>query len=304
MARLNYNHLYYFWVTARTGTLRGAAERLHLTPQTLSTQIRQLEERLGEPLFLRERRGLRLTPAGEMARRYGDDMFQRASELERLIARGLIGSRRRVTVGIANVVPKLVAHRLLAVSEAQGASLHLVCREEGLERLAADLVAGHIDLVISDRPLGLVAPAEVDSTAVCRSPVALFATDDLSARFRSGLPASLGGAPLLLPSEDTSIRAAIENWFRRMDVRPDVVAEFDDSALMKTFGRDGAGLFPAPIIIADEVRHQFSAEPLLTLDGVEERIFLSLRHGREEDAAIVAIRQAGRRLAATAGATA
>lgn len=271
---LNYKHLHYFLAVARAGGIIRAAERLHLTPQTLSGQVSQFEERLGVPLFRRAGRRLELTEAGRLAQSYAEEIFQTGAELEDLLRNG--GEERFITfrVGIADVVPKFIAHRLLAPVLELPEAVRLVCQEDRLDRLLADLAIHRLDMVLADRPLPPGMDVKGYSHRLGESGLTFFAAPPLAARLEGEFPLLLNGAPLLIPGEDSAVRAPLLRWLRGLDIHPRLVGEFDDGALMQSFGKAGAGAFPAPTAIAKEVASQYGVVPLGSTEAVKDRFFL------------------------------
>ena len=305
MRGLNYNHLYYFWVTARRGSLTAAAASLHLTPQTLSGQIRRLEERLGQPLFRRVGRRLALTEAGELVQRHADAMFERGEELQRALAEGSGAPHRprRFAVGIADVVPKLLAHRMLAPVLEADPPHRLVCLESTLEALLGDLVAHRIDLLLADRPLASTSAVRAYSQLLGECGVSFFAAPGLAPE--TVFPQLLDGAPMLLPTAATRLRQGLESWFEARRLRPSVVGEFDDSALLKAFGEQGAGLFAAPSAVEGEICQRYRVRVVGRTEEVTERFFaIGAEQGFEAPAAQAVLRTARALLAGPADSTA
>lgn len=240
---LNFKHLHYFFAVAKAGAVNRAAEKLHLTPQTLSGQLSQFEERLGVSLFRRSGRRLELTDTGRLALSYAEELFQVSAELEEVL-RGSQEERAFLfRVGIADVVPKSIAYQLLAPALALPESVHLVCREDRLDRLLAELAIHRLDMVLADRPMPPGMDVKGYSHPLGECGVAFFAAPALVERLNSGFPDCLDGAPLLLPGEDSALRDPLLRWLGRKGARPRIVGEFDDSALMKAFGKAGAGVF-------------------------------------------------------------
>ena len=271
---LNYKHLHYFLAVARSGGVIRAAERLHLTPQTLSGQIAQFEERLGVPLFRRAGRRLELTEAGRLAQSYAEEIFQTGAELEELLRNG--GEERFITfrVGIADVVPKFIAHRLLAPVLELPEAVRLVCQEDRLDRLLADLAIHRLDMVLADRPMPPGTDIKGYSHPLGESALAFMAAPALAARLIGEFPASLDGAPLLLPGRDSALHGALPRWLERQGRHMRIVGEFDDSALMKAFGEAGAGVFPAPAASVPDVMAHYKVVSLGETEDLRERFFL------------------------------
>lgn len=271
---LNYRQLHYFWSAAKAGGIARGAEQLHLTPQTLSGQISQLEQKLGVDLFRRVGRRLELTEAGRLALSYADEIFQVGSELEDTL-RNRHGERPFLfRVGIADVVPKSIAYRLLAPVLDLPEPVHLVCREDKFERLLAELAIHRLDMVLADRPLPPGMDVKGYSHRLGECGLTFFAAPALAARLEGGFPRLLDGAPLLIPGECSAVRTPLLRWMRGLDIHPRLVGEFDDGALMKSFGQAGAGVFPAPTAIAAEVAAQYGVLPLGRTEAVNERFFL------------------------------
>ncbi|MBY0576455.1 MAG: transcriptional activator NhaR [Gallionellaceae bacterium] len=271
---LNFKHLSYFHAVAKAGAVNRAAEKLHLTPQTLSGQLTLFEQRLGVTLFRRAGRRLELTDAGRMALSYADEIFQVGSELEEML-RNRGGERPALfRVGIADVVPKPIAYRLLAPALALPEPVRMVCREDKFERLLAELSIHRLDIVLADMPLPTGIDVKGYSHRLGECGLTFFATPELAAGLDGEFPRLLNGAPLLIPGEDSAVRAPLLRWLGGQDIYPRIVGEFDDGALMKSFGHAGAGVFPAPTAIAAEVAAQYGVVPLGSTEAVKERFFL------------------------------
>jgi LysR family transcriptional activator of nhaA len=273
MRPLNYNHLHYFWQVARQGSVAAAAEALHLTPQTISGQLRLLEQELKVELFRRAGRGLQLTAAGELTFRYADEMFSLGEELRQVLKSGGSIGLRPLVVGIVDVLPKLVSQRLLAPALALAEPVQLVCREGTLETLMAQLASHKVDLVLADRPIGAASGGKVFSQPLGESGMSFFASQALAEKLSGEFPRSLHETPMLLPAAETYSRRLLELWFEEEAVSPRVVGEFDDSALLKTFGQLGAGVFPAPSVIEAEICQQHAVQVLGRTSSVRERYY-------------------------------
>jgi len=270
MRHLNYNHLHYFWTVANEGSIARAAEVLHITPQTISGQLKLLEEFIEEPLFQRAGRGLELSETGRLVKQYADDIFAVGAELASLVRGRQAHASPVLNVGIVNSIAKLIAYRVLEPALGAAEPVRVICTEADLEKLLADLAVHRLDLVISDRPIPVGLNVKAFNHSLGSSEIAFFTSARLIRRYRPGFPASLDGAPLLMPAHGSALRRDLEDWLERVDVRPDVVAEFDDSALMKAFGQAGAGIFPAPRAIANEIESMYHARMLGTATEVKE----------------------------------
>ncbi|MBI5907200.1 MAG: transcriptional activator NhaR [Burkholderiales bacterium] len=271
---INYKHLHYFVSIARSGSIIRAAERLHLTPQTLSGQITQFEERMGVALFRRVGRRLELTETGKLALSYAEEIFQTGAELEDLLKNG--AEERFITfrVGIADVVPKFIAHRLLAPVLELPEAVRLVCREDQLDRLLAELAIHRLDMVLADRPMPPGTEIKGYSHPLGESGVVFLAAPALAARLTGDFPACLDGAPLLLPGRESALHGALPRWLERQGRHMRIVGEFDDSALMKAFGEAGAGIFPTPAASVPDVMAHYKVVSLGETEELRERFFL------------------------------
>lgn len=261
---MNFKHLYYFWVTAKAGGVVRAGEQLHTTPQTLSTQIKLLEDRLGRRLFRKSGRNLELTDEGRVALRYADDIFALGGELETAMRehRGSSAVVLEFRVGIEDVLAKSVAYRLLAPALDLAQPVRLVCVEGQFNDLMAQLALHRLDLVLSDEPLTNRLSVKAFNHALGSSPMAFLCTPALRALLQGPFPQCLNGAPMLLPGGSSSVRPQVDAWLAQHSLRPRVVAEFNDSALMQAFGREDRGVFIAPAVVEAEVCAQFGVELL------------------------------------------
>lgn len=256
---LNYRHLYYFWIVAKEGSITRAAERLDVAIQTISAQLALLEQALGKALLAPQGRRLVLTEAGRMALAYADQIFLLGEQMQDMLADSDIGRTMRLTVGLSDSLPKLIASRLLEAALRLPDKIKLVCYEDDFESLLGDLSVHKLDVVLTDRPVPSGTTMRVFSHLLGESEITLFGVPELAKRYRPDFPTSLHGAPLLLPTRNHAIRGRLDHWFEISDVRPDIIGEFDDNALLNTFGRSGMGLFPAPAALAKDVKEQFGA---------------------------------------------
>lgn len=291
---LNYKHLHYFRTVAKAGAINRAAEKLHLTPQTLSGQISLLEERLGVALFRRSGRRLELTDAGRTALTYADEIFQVGAELEDTLQNRASARVHPFRVGIADVLPKAIAYQLLAPALTLTEPVKLVCREDRLEQLAAELSIHRLDMVLADRPL----PSSMDikgySHPLGDCGISFLAARAVVENLGPEFPNNLHGAPLLIPGEDSALRAPLLRWLERHDIQPLIVGEFDDSALMSAFGQAGAGVFPAPLTTAQEMMRQYEVVELGRTEEIRERFFAISVERRLSHPAVVAVSEAAR----------
>ncbi|WP_419709381.1 transcriptional activator NhaR [Pseudomonas sp. NFX224] len=292
---LNYRQLHYFWVVAKTGSIVRACEQLNLTPQTISGQISLLEQTYGIELFRRVGRQLELTEAGRQTLPYAEQMFQLGGELELMLRAQPNEQQILFRVGVADVVPKSIVYRLIAPTMELSEPLRITCREDKLERLLADLAIQRLDLVISDSPM----PSHLDikgySQKLGECGISFFATPELAVRFGQDFPRNLHGAPLLIPGPETVVRSRLQRWFAEQQIQPQIVGEFDDSALMQAFGQSGSGIFIGPSVIADEVKRQCGVEVIGQTDAVSESFYAISVERKVKHPGIVAITEGARR---------
>jgi LysR family transcriptional activator of nhaA len=294
MAGLNYKHLRYFWTVAKAGGIARACERLHLTPQTVSGQLSAFEDALGHKLFARVGRRMELTEAGRMVLRYADEMFTVGEELEEALRHEGGSLPLLFKVGIADSVPKSVAYRLLEPAVSLSEPLRIVCREGRLAGLMADLAIHRLDLVIADGPMPADMSVRGFNHPLGECGITFFATPALAQRHRARFPHCLDRAPLLLPGEEAAVRPRLMQWIESIGVRPKIVGEFDDGALMTAFGKAGIGIFAAPSAIAEEVQRQYSVRVLGRTEAVTERFYAISVERRLTHPAVVAISSSAR----------
>jgi LysR family transcriptional activator of nhaA len=294
VSSLNYHHLRYFWTVAREGSIVSASKLLGLSQPGISTQLKSLEEALGEQLFERDGRGLSLTEAGQLVFRYADEIFRTGGELLDALRGGTPARAPTLLVGVADVVPKLITHRLLEPALRMPTPTRVVCREDRSERLIDALTTHALDLLLTDAPVSGGGRAGLYNHLLGECQVTFFAVPALAKRLKRNFPTSLEGAPMLLPSESTSLRRALESWFQQVAVRPKVVGEFDDSALMKVFAQHGEGVCPAPGVIEHEVRASFGLVPVGRTREVLERFYAVSAERRIRHPAVIAISEHAR----------
>ena len=294
MEWLNYHHLLYFWVVAREGSIAKATKLLRLAQPTISGQIRVLEDALGQKLFQRAGRNLVLTDVGRTAYRYADEIFGLGRELLDVVKGRSTGRGMRFVVGVADAVPKLIAHRLLTPALALPDAVTIVCHEDHADPLLARLAVHDLDLVLSDAPIPAHVKVRGYNHLLGECSVSLFAAPRLARTHQRGFPRSLDGAPMLLPTEHTTLRRSLDGWLDGQGLRPRVVAEFEDSALLKVFGQAGHGLFPGPTVIEDEICRQYRVRVVGRLDSVREKFYAISVERRLKHPAVVAITETAR----------
>lgn len=294
MEWLNYHHLLYFWTVVREGGISKAGEKLRLSQPTISAQIRQLEESLGERLFQKQGRNLVPTDVGRLIYRYADEIFSIGREMMETLRGRPAGRPPHLTVGIANAVPKLIVYRLLRPASQGPEAMHLVCREDNAERLVAELATHALDVVITDTPAPPNIRVKAFSHLLGVSDTAFFAPPALAASLRRRFPASLRDTPMLLPTTNTALRRALDEWFEKEGVRPRVVGEFEDSALMKVFGHGGSAVFPAPAAIEQDINRFYGVRVAGRTSEVKERYYAISVERRLKHPGVLAITSAAR----------
>lgn len=294
MEWLNYHHLLYFWMVVREGTVARAADRLGLTQQTVSGQIRVLEESFGEKLFVRAGRRLQPSEIGKVVYQYADEIFSLGQELRDTLKGRPTGRSLRLQVGVADVLPKLVAYRLLEPVLAMPQPVQLVVREARPEELLSRLAVHELDIVLTDAPLPPALKMRAFQHLIGESEVQIFGAAKLATKYRRGFPQSLQGAPFLLPAEHTALRLSLNAWFHRHGIQPRIVGEFEDTALVKTFGEAGVGLFAAPAAVAEPIRRQYRTPLVGTLTGAVERFYALTLERRITHPAVAVITRSAR----------
>ena len=271
-APFNYKHLYYFWVVAKEGGISRAADKLDMAVQTVSAQVRELERSLGYALLKPAGRGLVLTDAGLAAMQQADQIFQLGEELPALVRDAVSTPAVRLTVGICDGLPKLVVHRLLQPVLGEP-NLRLLCHEGEFDDLLGDLALHRLDVVLSDRPAPINPNIKLYSHAMGSSAMAWYGTAELVKTAKENFPHSLADAPLLMPTGHAAVRARLDHWFAQHAIRPRIVGEFEDSALLKTFGASGMGIFPAAQWVHEDLLAHYAVQCLGPCEGVMEHFF-------------------------------
>jgi LysR family transcriptional activator of nhaA len=273
MEWLNYHHLQYFWMTAREGGVSKASEKLRLSQPTISAQIKQLENMLGVRLFHRHGRSLVLTDTGRMVYQYAEEIFGVGRELLAAVKTGQPGRALPFTVGVSNAVPKLVACRLLGPLIAAPSPVRLICREENTEQLLAELATHALDVVLADTPAPPHIRVKVFNHVLGESDSGFFAPPALARRVKRRFPQSLHDTPMVASTTNTAVRRELDHWFERIGVRPVILGEFEDPALMKAVGAQCAAVFVAPFAIARDVCRVYGVTLVGRTDAVKERYY-------------------------------
>lgn len=291
---MNYKHLHYFWTVAKAGSIARASERLHLTPQTISSQLSLFEEVLGEVLFDRSRRRLALTDAGRTVLGYAEEIFSLGKELEEVLHHRPGGRPLQFRVGVSDAVPKALAYKLIEPALRQPENSRIVCREGKVAGLMAELAIHQLDIVIADSPMPPRIDVKAFNHALGECGLTFFATPQLAQAHPGTFPLRLDGAPLLLPGDDVAVRPKLIRWFEQHRIRPRIAGEFDDSALMAAFGQAGAGIFSAPSAIAVQIREQYGVVAIGATSEVTEGYYAISVERRLSHPAVVAISEAAR----------
>ena len=294
MEWLNYHHLFYFWNVARCGSVSRAGEELRLTQATVSAQVKSLELAIGEKLFRKSGRRLTLTDMGKVVLRYAVEIFSVWRELTGALQGRAGGRVSRLTVGVADVLPKLVAYKLIEPALAFKESYRIICREGGNGDLLSSLAVHDLDVVLTDAPIDPAVNVKAFNHLLGECGLILFGTQKLVNAYRRGFPQSLDGAPFLLPTHNTTVRRSLDQWFDSEKIRPMIIAEFEDSALLKVFGARGLGLFVAPSIISAEMQREYDVKTLGQVGNIRERFYAISLDRKLKHPAVVAISEAAR----------
>jgi len=294
--RLNYQHLLYFWSVVRTGSLARACDELALSPPTISAQLRTLEERLGEKLLVKSGRILVPTDVGRLVFSYAEQIFGLGQELIEALEQRPSSRPLRLIVGIDDVLPKEVAYQILETSLQMKQPVRMICREGTLERLLADLAVHEIDVVLSDAAAPANLNVRVYNHLLGHSKVYWMATPTLAKTLRRGFPKSLDGVPVLLPTDDTAIRRALDQWLQRQNIRPLLLGEFEDYAMLREFARAGHGFAPVPAVLEAQFRREHGFMRIGMARGVKAEFYAISADRRLKHPAVVAMTQNARQL--------
>jgi len=295
MPALNLKHLRYFWTVAQAGSIARASAQLHVTSQSISSQLGELEQALGAKLLKRVGRGLEITDLGRRVASYAEEIFGLEDELVGIVKTHDRRTASSYRVGVADSVPKSLTYSVLAPALQLSDPVRLVCREGPLISLLADLAVHRLDMVIADRPVPPDLKVRAFNHLLGASELAIFGAPALIRRLKGRFPAVLDKAPFLLPGRAVAIRPLLEQWFDEQTVRPQIVGEFDDSALLKAFGQAGTGLFVAPAVISDYVCRQYGVKVLGRIDTVIDHFYAISTERRLRHPATLAISEAASR---------
>jgi LysR family transcriptional activator of nhaA len=294
MSSLNFKHLRYFWAVAANGTIARASEILHVTPQTISGQLRELEEQMNAKLFQKSGRNLVLTETGRVVFSYADEMFRLSDELQDVMEGRTPGASLTLTVGVAMVVPKLLAYRVLEPVLQMDESVRLVCQEASLAELLADLSIHKVDLVLADAPMSPALNIRAYNHLLGESGLSFFTVKNKARKYAAGFPDSLNGAPMLMPTSSSALRRSLEQWFERQGIKPVIVAEFEDRALMKAFGEADAGIFTSPTTVEEDVVAKYGVRVIGRTEDIKEHFYAISAERRIKHPAVSAITETAR----------
>ncbi|MEM8667969.1 MAG: LysR family transcriptional regulator [Planctomycetota bacterium] len=289
---LNYHHLLNFWLVAREGSVQQASEILHVTPASVSVQVKQLEKSLGVKLLQKKGRGLVLTETGEEVAEYASEIFATGRELIEMIKGRPTGKPQVLRVGIRDVMPKLVAFRLLQPALDLEEPIRLVCHEAEMPQLVADLAIHKLDVILTDTALDPLYKLQAYSHRLGESEVVIVGTKELARKYRRNFPRSLDGAPFLMPTDTSVLRRALDQWFSDLDLAPRIAGEFADTAMLKIAGRQGLGLFAIPTNILEDVSSIYGLKEIGPATGIKERFYAVSVERKLKHPAVVAIREA------------
>jgi LysR family transcriptional activator of nhaA len=291
---LNYHHLFYFWKVVRAGSIARACEELRLAPPTVSAQLRSLENELGEKLFQKTGRTLAPTEIGQMVFKYAEEIFALGEDLMNAVKQRPTRKPRRLIIGVDDVLPKEIAHELIAPAFNLPEAVHILCHEANLERLVAGLTLNELDVVLSDAPVTPALNTQTYNHHLGQCGVVWMGTAPLAKIHRRRFPKSLDGAPILLPTSDTAIRRQLDRWIDKQGIRPVVVGEFEDFALLRTFGERGAGVFPVPTLLERRLKRLYSVERFGAAEGVTAHFYAISVERKLKNPAVVAICETAR----------
>jgi LysR family transcriptional activator of nhaA len=291
VATLNFKHLRYYWMVAKTGSIAKAAEQLHLTAHAVSGQINEFEQTLGVELFRKAGRNIELTDAGRRILNYADTIFNTSDQLLDELREQITSRRRTLRIGIADAVPKVVAYRLIQPALTIDQAIRINCREGRLDLLLGELALHKLDVIIADRPMSPGSNVRAYNHLLGECGLTVFATSSLARQHKGQFPQKLDQAPFLIPGEDVAIQAGLLRWFEEHQLRPTIVGEFDDGALMKAFGSAGAGFFVAPTAMQKDICLQHSVVAVGDIPTVVEQIYVITTERRLSDPAIIAMSQ-------------
>ncbi len=286
---LNYHQLMNFWMVVKEGSVQQASQALHVTPASVSIQVRQLEKSLGVKLLRKQGRGVEATEVGRLVAEYADEIFSKGRELQQWVKGQPTGRPLELRVGIREVMPKLVAFHLLKPALEMQQEVRLICREGDMSELITDLALHKLDVVLTDSPLDPLFKIQAFSHRLGGSDVVIVGPPNLASQYRRGFPGSLDGAPMLVPTNTNLLRRQLDRWFNDLKIQPRICAEFDDSAMMKIAGRGGVGLLAVPGMIETEIRELYGLVQVGVAQGIEEQFYAVSIDRKIKHAGVLAI---------------
>lgn len=288
MERLNYQHLFYFWNVAREGSVTRACQKLGLAQPTISGQLSVFEAAIGAQLFRKEGRNLVLTETGRMVFNYADEIFTIGRELGRVLRDGAGLRAPRLSVGVVSSLPKLLVYRLIEPVLRQFPGAQITVIGDKIDRLLSELSMHGVDFIIADAPTSSAA-ARLYHHSLGQSAVAAYAPKEQIDHYRADFPSSLNGAPLLLQTPDTQVRRALDKWFEENAMSPRIVAEIEDSALLKTFAVETGGVIFAPLSVSAQIERQYGLHVIDKIPDVSVSFFGITMHRKVENKLVTAL---------------
>ncbi len=295
MEWLNYHHLYYFWSVVRSGGVNQAAKGLRISPPAISAQLRELQDNLGEPLFTRAGRKLELTDMGRTVYDYADDIFALGRELMDTVKNRPTGRPIRVDIGVVDVLPKMIAQWLIQPALKLREEVQIVCREASSDQLIARLATLELDVVLSDTPADPNLKVRAYNHSLGDSGITFVCVDPIASEIKGSFPKCLDSMPMLLPTDNTGIRRNLDFWFDAVGVRPKIVGEFEDYALLRAFGQEGTAIFPVPSVFERQLRKQDRVRKIGMTDEVRTYFYAISAERKLKHPAVVAICESARR---------
>jgi LysR family transcriptional activator of nhaA len=295
MEWMNYHHLLYFWTVVRMGSIAEASRELRVSSPAISVQLHSLEESFGDKLLKRSGRTLVLTEMGRIVFSYAEDIFSLGRELMDTVRNRPTGRPMRVDIGVVDVLPKLIAQWLITPALHLVEPVRIVCREATSDLLIARLATLELDVVLSDAPLNPNLKVRAYNHLLGETGITFVGTAKLASQCKGGFPRSLDRVPMLLPTENMDIRRSLDQWFETLKIRPDVVGEFEDYALLRAFGQTGAGVFPVPSVFEKQLKQQDALRRIGRTNDVQARFYAISAERKLKHPAVVAICETARR---------
>lgn len=268
----NYRHLYYFWVVAKEGSMSKAAERLNIATQTISAQVHELEKSLGYLLFKPAGRNIILTDSGLVALEIADQIFSIGERLPEALRDAAKSPKIKIIVGISDSLPKFVARQLLE-PVLKHKDVQLIAHEGEFDKLLADLVLHRIDIILADRPANNNKNINVFSEVLSKTSIAWYSPQQFLKIAKNNFPDCLSELPILLPTVHSTVRLLMDQWFTKLGLTPNIIGEFQDSALLKTFAASGMGVFPAGKLIEKDLKETYGIELIGNCDEIYEHFY-------------------------------